>query len=149
MGFWMSKWGWFLIIPCLFCWVMSIFRWEWLVVAPILLFIVYPAILTFIYLAYGMTEDGIRQLQLHQLKISNGKIYLIYLKREGEDDSLVTDYVRTIPVESIKYVSESRTGVTLRLRNRNYGHLYIPAEAIEEIRPDLLSQLKESGTLFV
>ena len=103
-------------------------------VAPILLFIVYPAILTFIYLAYGMTEDGIRQLQLHQLKISNGKIYLIYLKREGEDDSLVT---------------ESRTGVTLRLRNRNYGHLYIPAEAIEEIRPDLLSQLKESGTLFV
>ncbi len=149
MSFWFAKWGWILLFPFCLCGMLAFFRWEWLIVALILLLIIYPFILVMLYFMYGLTEEGVRAVKPRQVCLNDGILGIRYLTKDDESDTYTTAGESEINFDSIKSVSETEKGITIRLKGSFYKHLFVPDDSLGEQRNNFTTLLKESGTMFV
>ncbi|MDE6396246.1 MAG: hypothetical protein K2K84_03135 [Muribaculaceae bacterium] len=149
MGYWLSKWGWILLLPFFVCGMLAFIRWEWLIVAFILLLIIYPFILVMLYFTYGLSEEGINTVKPQRIGLINNRLIIKYLVRDDETGEFIPSDEKLVDLDSIKSVSESDRGVTIRLKGNFYKHIFVPDDSLNDQRINFITLLKENGTLFV
>ena len=149
MGFWLSKWGWILLFPFFICGMLAFFRWEWLIVAFILLLIIYPFILVMLYFMYGLNQDGVRSVSPRQIQLMKDKLVVKYLRKNDDTDEFIPYEETEFNLSSLRSVTENDKGITIRLSGGFHKHIFIPDESLCDQRRKFTELLKESGTMFV
>lgn len=90
MSLWLPRYGWTILIPLIVCATIGVVIDErFLLIALMLLFIVVPMLMSFLYTYYMLTPEARRAVLRKEVEIRDGEsLRLIYLPREktGEDE---------------------------------------------------------------
>lgn len=134
MSMWMTRYGWILIIPFGFCGCMAFFRWEWIVVGLALFLLVYPFILSFMYFKYGLSPESRRAIQPRRITFDDHDMTIEYYCKQTDSEGQTT-YVFERKEEKnyseVRNVTQSSEGVTIRLGQHGYDHVFVPADAFD------------------
>lgn len=84
MGLWLHRYGWLVVLPILLCAVIGAFvDVRFLFISLMLLFIVVPMVMSFLYTYYMLTPEARRAVTRKYVEISEGmSIRLVYLPPE-------------------------------------------------------------------
>lgn len=89
LSLWLPRYGWLVITPILVCGVLgAVFDGRLMLVALILLFIVVPMLMSFLYTYYMLTPEARRAVIRKTVEIDEGRsIGLTYLPDEKREDN--------------------------------------------------------------
>ena len=89
LSLWLPRYGWLVITPILVCGVLgAVFDERLMLVALMLLFIVVPMLMSFLYTYYMLTPEARRAVIRKTVEIDEGRsIRLIYLPDEKREDA--------------------------------------------------------------
>ncbi len=84
MGLWLPRYGWAVALPLIICAVVgAIWDERFLFIALVLLFIVVPMLMSFLYTYYMLTPEARRAVTRKEVEIDEGKsLRLVYLPPE-------------------------------------------------------------------
>lgn len=88
MSLWLPRYGWIILIPLVACAAVGIVYDErFLLIALMLLFIVVPMLMSFLYTYYMLTPEARRAVLRKEVEIRDGEsLRLVYLPKEKPDD---------------------------------------------------------------
>ena len=88
LSLWLPRYGWLVITPILVCGVLgAVFDGRLMLVALMLLFIVVPMLMSFLYTYYMLTPEARRAVVRKTVEIDEGRsIRLTYLPDEKQED---------------------------------------------------------------
>ena len=103
ISLWLPRYGWIIILPIALCAALGfVFDERLLLVALMLLFIVVPMLMSFLYTYYMLTPEARRAVLRKEVEIADGEyIRLTYLNpesQETEDDGNNKDSRMLLPV---------------------------------------------------
>jgi len=134
MSMWLARYGWILIIPFGFCGCMAFYRWEWIIVGLVLLLLIYPFILSFIYFKYGLSPESRRAIQPRRLTIADDGITIEYFGTHTDNEGHTTydlERKEKTNYSEVRSVNQSSEGMTIRLGRHRYDHVFIPVNAFD------------------
>lgn len=132
MNMWLSRWWALLVLPFLLCCGLAVIRWEWIVVGLMLMLLVYPSVLAFVYLKYGMIASNTKSISWQQVKFNPESIEITYLDRLQKGDSeefyYSVKFKENLNPYNVRYVSENSKGFMVRFKTPRYFHIFIPKD---------------------
>lgn len=89
MHLWLPRYGWTLLLPILLCTAVGlIFDERFLLIALMLVFIVVPMLMSFLYTYYMLTPEARRAVIRKRVEIDdNNSLRLVYLPEEKKEDA--------------------------------------------------------------
>lgn len=107
MHLWLPRYGWTLLLPILLCTAVGlIFDERFLLIALMLVFIVVPMLMSFLYTYYMLTPEARRAVIRKRVEIDdNNSLRLVYLpeeKKEGADGVKPASERTLLPIASDK-----------------------------------------------
>ncbi len=132
---WLSRYWWTIVLPELLCIILAFtYNIAFAFVALMLLFIVYPIILSFIYFYYALTPRAVSSIFEKKITITQEGIHINYIAPDEKDDKIYkTPNDETISWDEIKSANYSGCHCTLRLTDNKYSYVIIPFQSIEGI----------------
>lgn len=130
-GIWLWRWWWALMLPlCVLFYLAVTVNVAWAYVALMLIFIVFPTLVMFMFLTQVTTPEAIVATQLKTLSFNNNGICVNFVKVDTEENSL--QIYKSICFEWSEFdrFEQSGGGITLYKKNNRYRLLYIPYSAI-------------------
>lgn len=87
ISLWLPRYGWTIVVPLLVCAVVGfLFDARFLFIALMLLFIVVPMLMSFLYTYYMLTPEARRSVLRKEVEISEGEsLRLVYLPKEESE----------------------------------------------------------------
>ena len=143
---WLQKWGWTIIVPFGVCGAMAALRWEWIIVALILLLLVYPFILAMLYFNYGLKPEYRRLVQPANISVYSSGVTINF---ENANQPVLISF------NQLKNVVVEKKGLTLRLKIPKYACLHIPDDVwiadSDDCKPkeEVIRILTQNGMEFV
>lgn len=88
MSLWLPRYGWMILVPLTVCAAIGFISDErFLLIALMLLFIVVPMLMSFLYTYYMLTPEARRAVLRKEVEIREGEsLRLVYLPKEKTDD---------------------------------------------------------------
>lgn len=129
LSFWLPRYGWTVVVPVLVCATLGFAVDErLLLVALMLVFIVVPMVMSFLYTYYMLTPEARRAVLRKEVEIVEGKhIRLVYLPDEKADED----------------ATNRQNRMMLKSREAMPSELKLPKSAIPEPEMILWSDVKE------
>lgn len=130
LGAWMCRYGWLMLVPEVLFIALgyALDDVRWMLVALMVVFIVAPMVMSFIYTYYMLTPEARRAVLSKRVEIVKGeKIRLEYVKREedGEDETSLPSPEEILWSEVVKVRSTSRF-LVYQLKGERMQFLLIP-----------------------
>lgn len=119
LGIWLPRYGWTLILPTLLCLGIGTLTGDerFLLLALMLLFIIAPMLMSFLYTYYMLTPEARRAVALKRVDISpKGDMTLTYLKEVDEGDDADEKHYEELSKEEIPAGKIIRVKYTSRFR---------------------------------
>ncbi len=131
---WLSRYWWAVVLPELLCVILAFtHNIAFAFVALMLLFIIYPIILSFIYFYYALTPRAVSSLFNRKITITQQGLHISYIQpEENNDKNYKIPADETILWNEIKSANYSGRYCTLHLRNSSYCYIIIPFNSITE-----------------
>lgn len=132
------RWLWF---PAILFVVVSLFAvlsdLRYAIVAMMVLFILIPMLLAFLYIYYGLSQGCWQNILERRLTVSDDFVEIVsYVKRKigFDDEETLREEERITKIEwkDINRVRFISSGIVLELSCRPYGFMYIPFSAIPD-----------------
>ncbi len=148
MGLWLPRYGWVVALPLVVCAVIgATLDVRFLFIALMLLFIVVPMLMSFLYTYYMLTPEARRAVTRKVLEIDDGKtLRLVYLPPEKpvmktpllgvDSDSMESEVDIVVPApevikwETIKKVKYSSKFIIYILDTPRLQFILVPYEAM-------------------
>ncbi len=160
---WLGSYGWIAVTIFGICGAMAALRWEWLIVALILLLIVYPFVLAMVYFRYGLSPEHLVLTRPIRVTVTDSALLVDIMEATREDISAEekTTYrpIRraVLNYSLVKNVTNLKDSLLIRLKEPRYATLCIPdckwicndtCEGGAQIRAAVVEALTKNGIKF-
>ncbi len=128
-GLWAARWWWTIALPITACFIFAATNIAFAFVALMILFIIIPMIISFLYFYYALTPEAIMAMRNKRIHFSTKDITITYEPANEEDSTPAYPpaHIDWNDVISIEYRSRD---MILHLKGSRYRFLLIPYEAI-------------------
>lgn len=134
---WICRWWWAVLLPVAACGVAAFREPMWIFVALMIVCLLYPALIAFIYFNYALTPEARKTVIPHTVTVSDKGVKLSFPENG--------DSVRYAP-EIIRSVEYGNRSVTINLKHPRYDHIFIPLSAIDYSRQASFFRILETLT---
>lgn len=125
------RYWWCPALPLAACLVMALTRYEWLLVALMIIFLALPTAITFAILNHGLKPQCVFQKIPHTVTFTPRGIDV------GTGKHFDWPQVDTVALNGDMY--------RIALRDSDWQHIYIPAQALEDITGQVAALLVKNG----
>lgn len=132
---WLSRYWWTIVLPELLCIILAFtHNIAFAFVALMLLFIVYPIIMSFIYFYHALTPRAVSSIFKKKILLTHEGLHIYYIEPENnENKSYRIPADENILWDDIKSARYSGRNCILELHENRYNFIIIPFQAIANI----------------
>ena len=153
---WLKRYWWILALPVVVCGAMAVFKWEWIIVALMIILLIYPFVLAMVYFNYALAPENRRFIKPLRLDVSPNGMKISYLNIDDEDGEEVLyklDSEELVPFEAIKSVIPGQDDMVIMLTNPRYANITIAdkdwmTDKIKEQKTEILELFHKNGIKF-
>lgn len=133
----LARWWWAWLLPVAACCVAATVEAVWIFVALMLVCLLYPGLVMFIYMNYALSPEARRTLLPHTVTLAPDGLTVNY-----HDDRNTPP--ETFTREDITSVECGRNDIVFHLRTPRYHHIAIPVHAVPEAERHAFMVLAET-----
>lgn len=129
---WLGRWWWALALPVAVCAALALSEPVWLFVAMMVLFLLIPAIIAFVYFRYGLSPEAVQTLLERTVSV-DGRAITVTDTGSGKTH-------RYAPTD-IHSVEDTGKTLVIRLVHPRYHHIAVPLSAVPEGERNVFVQM--------
>ena len=133
----MARWWWAWLLPPAVCFGAALHDAAWAFVGFMLLFLLYPGMLLFVYYHYAFSPEAVRTLRSRTLTVSRKKLTVTYTGDRPPAPETYTD-------ADISDVETGRDTVVFYLRRPAHHHIAVPMSAVGDNEKERFLRLCDS-----
>lgn len=133
MGMWTGRWWWTMALPLAVTLVLTLWEPVWFFVALMILFLLVPGVMFFVYYRYALTPEAMTAIQDKTVAVGPDGLTVRLMDKDKD--------IR-IPAADILSVEDTGKTLVVRLKGSPFHHLAIPVSALDaDVRTAFIARL--------